>query len=109
MRSSYHPEYLPGDKYFGAFSLAFVDPVTEIVRADQLRPWSKQVVLPGDSLRALVVPNARMQIEYRRAGPLGIFERRKIHRPGRGHRRTYTRPRSARSRVVPRDTAEGVA
>jgi hypothetical protein len=72
------PEYLPGDKYFGIFSLAFLDPVTEIVRADQLRPWRGQVVLPGDALRALVVPNARMLIKYRRAGPFGIFERREI-------------------------------
>jgi hypothetical protein len=72
------PEYLPGDKYFGAFKLAFIDPVTEIMRADQLQPWSKQVVLPGDSLRADVVSNVRMQVKYRRTGPFGIFERREI-------------------------------
>ena len=72
------PEYLPGDKYFGLFSLAFVDPVTEIRRADELCPWLGQVVPPGDGLRALVVPQGGMLIKYRRDGRLGIFERREI-------------------------------
>jgi hypothetical protein len=72
------PEYPPGHKYFGAFWLAFVDPMTENMRTSQLPPWNKQVVLPGDSLRAAVITNEKMQIKYRRAGPFGIFERREI-------------------------------
>jgi hypothetical protein len=76
------PEYLPGDKYFGAFSLAFVDPVTEILRTSDPPPWRGQVVVPGDSLRATVVPNSKMVIKYRRDGWFGVFERREIRIDG---------------------------
>jgi hypothetical protein len=72
------PEYLPGDKYFGVFSLGFVDPVTEIVRSSDPPPWRGQVVVPGDALRALVVSNSRMRVKYRRDGLFGVLERREI-------------------------------
>jgi hypothetical protein len=72
------PEYLPGDKYFGVFSLAFVDPVTEIVRSSDPPRWRGQVVVPGDALQAPVVSNSRMRVEYRREGWFGVFERREI-------------------------------
>jgi hypothetical protein len=72
------PEYLPGDKYCGFFSLAFVDPQTEIVRTADPPPWRGQVVVPGDALEARVVPQSRMRVEYRRDGWSGVFERREI-------------------------------
>jgi hypothetical protein len=75
------PEYLPGDRFLGA-TLAFDDPATENLRTAHTPPWRGQVVRPGDTLRAVVHPNARIRIKYRRAGWLGVFERRETRIDG---------------------------
>ncbi len=54
------------------------DEVTEIRRLDQEPPWSTVVVLPGDTLTARVLNNSDLRIRYRRAGWLGVFERREV-------------------------------
>jgi len=76
------PEYLPGDKYYGCFSLAFMDPMTENLRTSDPPPWRGQVVVPGDALLATVVHNSRMVIKYRRDGWSGVFERREVRIDG---------------------------
>jgi hypothetical protein len=59
--------------------MSFDDEVLEISRVDREEPaWSGQRVPPGDTLRVSVPNNTSLTIRYRRAGPLGIFERRAV-------------------------------
>ena len=59
--------------------MSFDDEVLEITRVDRDKPaWSGQRVPPGDTLQVSVPLNTRLTIRYRRAGPLGLFERRML-------------------------------
>lgn len=40
--------------------------------------WRGVTVLPGDTLNARVITNARLKINYRRSGKTGILERREL-------------------------------
>ena len=59
-------------------SLNFDDEVLVLTRDDGSRSWSEQVIPPGDTLTAYVDLNRTLRIRYRRAGLLGVFERREI-------------------------------
>lgn len=58
--------------------LTFDDETTEIAREDGRTPWSKTVILPGDTLTAAISNNTTLRIQYRRAGWSGVFERRRL-------------------------------
>jgi hypothetical protein len=59
--------------------MSFDDEVLEISRVDRDAPaWAGQLVPPGDTLQVKVPNNTSLTIRYRRAGPLGIFERRAV-------------------------------
>jgi hypothetical protein len=62
--------------------LALVDSDADTSRVEQRRPWDKVIVSPGDSLRATVLNMRGLRIRYRRAGLLGIFERREVRIQG---------------------------
>jgi hypothetical protein len=59
-------------------TLSFDDDTAEFRRADWQRPWSKEVVRPGDTLQAVVPINTTLTISYRRDGLFGRLERRTI-------------------------------
>jgi hypothetical protein len=71
------PAVIEGVHFHGA-ALEFVDDVLNITRMDRQQPWRGQVVPPGDRLEARVLANTTLRIMYRRAGRLGVFERREI-------------------------------
>lgn len=59
--------------------MSFDDEVLEISRVDREKPaWAGQRVPPGDTLQVSVPNNTSLTIRYRRAGALGIFERRAV-------------------------------
>lgn len=68
---------LPWDGEHGV-RLCFDDETAEIAREDFQRPWNEVVVEPGDTLEAAMQSNTSLLIEYRRAGWLGVFERRRV-------------------------------
>lgn len=59
-------------------NLALDDGVEEIGRQDWQRPWSRVMVSAGDTMTAHVLNNTTMEIRYRRAGPWGVLERRRL-------------------------------
>lgn len=60
-------------------SLDYEDEVASITLAESGDgTWPGQVVPPGDTLNAHVSLNRDLRIEYRRAGRLGIFEKRAV-------------------------------
>lgn len=59
-------------------SLSYDDEVQDISRTDRRRPWRGLPVLPGDTLTAVVSVNSTLCIRYRRAGWLGVLERREV-------------------------------
>jgi hypothetical protein len=64
-------------KDFGV-SLHFDDEQLEIARSDRARDWGGLTVPPGDTLHATVRNNRSLRINYRRAGILGVLERREV-------------------------------
>jgi len=54
------------------------DEVSEIRRLDRATHWNKILIPPGDIFRARVLNNTDLRIRYRRAGWLGVFERRTL-------------------------------
>ena len=67
-----------------AFDLTINDPTLDTYRTDRQRPWRGFIVPPGEDMTAIVAGHVSMTIRYRRAGPLGIFERREITMHGLG-------------------------
>lgn len=65
------------EKLQGA-TLHLDDEVAEIRRLDGPIAWSKEIIPPGDTLKAYVMNNTDLRIKYRRAGWLGVFERRTL-------------------------------
>ena len=66
-----------GEKSRGA-TLHLTDEVSEIRRLDRRTAWNRVVVPPGDTMKAQVMNNTELRISYRRAGWLGVFERRTL-------------------------------
>ncbi len=62
----------------GMVSLCFDDPTLETRRTDWQRPWQELTVPPGDTLQAHIMNNHMIEISYRRAGWLGLFEKREL-------------------------------
>jgi hypothetical protein len=59
-------------------SLHFDDEQLEIARSDRGRTWRGLIVPPGDALQVTVMNNRTLRIRYRRAGALGVLERREV-------------------------------
>ncbi len=59
-------------------SLTYDDETLEMARTDHRHRWRGLRVLPGDTLAAAVGVNRSVCIRYRRAGWLGVLERREI-------------------------------
>jgi hypothetical protein len=59
-------------------SLRFDDDVSETRRTDSEQPWKGQEVMPGETLTARVTGINHLLIRYRRLGPFGILERRRL-------------------------------
>lgn len=68
----------PDDAESVGATLHLDDEVSEIRRLDRPIPWKEIVVQPGDTMKAHVLNNTDLRIAYRRAGWLGVFERRVI-------------------------------
>ncbi len=77
------PSWVPAEQEADlGISLSLDDEVAELTRdADELR-WDEVVVPPGDTLTAYVNLNRTLSIQYRRAGRLGLFERRTLRIDG---------------------------
>lgn len=73
------PKDLPPDEgaHYGV-ELRLGDEVAEITRQERRVRWPDVVIPPGDTLIAHVMGNTTLRIAYRRAGKLGILERRSI-------------------------------
>lgn len=63
-------------------SLRFDDQTLEIARTERGLPWRSLVVPPGDRLQAIVTNNRTVRVRYRRAGMLGVLERRQVELHG---------------------------
>ncbi len=74
---SFDEPVLPSDGTDG-IRLSLDDSTAEVARMDWKRPWSEVVVEPGDTLTAVVGTNTTLLIDYRRAGRVGLFERRHL-------------------------------
>lgn len=59
-------------------NLTFDDHVLDTRRTDLQQGWHGQVIPPGESLTAHVGVMRHVRLQYRRDGPGGVFERRKI-------------------------------
>ncbi|MER6938001.1 hypothetical protein ABTX24_22270 [Nocardioides sp. NPDC127514] len=71
-------ELKPDDEKLRGAALHLDDEVAEIRRLDRPIAWSKEIIPPGDTLKAYVMNNTDLRIRYRRAGWLGVFERRTL-------------------------------
>lgn len=60
-------------------ALSFDDHVLDTRRTERNQSWRGLEVPPGDTLQAMVGINRTLRVRYRRAGPLGPFERREVH------------------------------
>ena len=65
------------EKLRGA-TLHLDDEVSEIRRLDRPIAWNRVIVPPGDTMKAYVTNNTHLRMRYRRAGWLGVFERRTL-------------------------------
>jgi hypothetical protein len=63
-------------------SLRFDDDITELTREDIDKPWNRVIIPPGDTLQASVPNNTNLRIKYRRAGVMGVLERRNMRVQG---------------------------
>jgi hypothetical protein len=68
----------PDDEKSRGATLHLDDEVSEIRRLDRTISWNKVIVPPGDTMKAHVLNNTDLRIMYRRAGWLGVFERRRV-------------------------------
>lgn len=76
--SRFDEPVLPVDGGIHGVSLSIDDEVADTARTDNQRPWSEVSITPGDTLTARVPTNTTLIIDYRRAGWLGILERRHL-------------------------------
>ncbi len=58
--------------------LSLDDDSSDIRRFDNETPWNEVVVQPGDTLQACISNNTSLTINYRRAGWMGLLERRSL-------------------------------
>jgi len=58
--------------------LSLDDVAVEVARVEWQRAWSEVVLAPGAKATALVGTNTSLVIDYRRAGWVGVFERRSL-------------------------------
>lgn len=71
-------ELEPDDEKSRGATLHLADEVSEIRRLDRPIAWNQVIVPPGDTMKAHVMNNTDLRIRYRRAGWLGVFERRTL-------------------------------
>jgi hypothetical protein len=68
----------PDDAKSRGATLHLDDEVSEIRRLDRTTSWNRVIIPPGDTMKAHVMNNTDLRIRYRRAGWLGVFERRTV-------------------------------
>ncbi|MFT6292147.1 MAG: hypothetical protein ACJAR2_002761 [Ilumatobacter sp.] len=77
------PFKLPIEGGFGVM-LTFDDHGLDTLRYEWDAPWPKQVVPPGETLTLHLLNNTMLDLRYRRAGVLGVCERRSLRTFGYG-------------------------